>query len=100
MIAHRDVDLPELDRRMQGVFALLFPHDGSDLAGHVAQCLREIQNATPDQWNKWSKSLLSIPGVYDSIASGGPEALLELFRRWIHARSRFTDALKRVPSSG
>ncbi len=93
-------ELPELDRQMQGVFALLFPYDGSDLPAHVAQCLRTVQNATPEQWNKWSQTLLSIPDVYGPMVKGGSQALLALFERWIAARSRFSDALKRVSVSG
>jgi hypothetical protein len=103
------LELPELDRRMQGVFALIFPNDGSDLeyalAANVLGLLRlERAFASPAgpteaqraQWGKMSAALMSVPQVYRAMLAGseldGLRSLLALIARWLYARAKYTHA--------
>jgi NADPH-dependent glutamate synthase beta subunit-like oxidoreductase/NAD(P)H-flavin reductase len=102
-------DLPELDRRMQGVFALAFPNDGADPEKALAESVLTLMHlekayASPegpspeqrDRWTKISNALKSKPDVYGSTLAGseldGIRGLLALADRWTYARAKFTHA--------
>lgn len=97
------LELPELDRRMQGIFVLIFPNDGSDLEYALARdvlSLLELERAfasSPEaraRWQKMSAALMTVPEVYGAMLAGseldGLRGLLELIARWISARALYT----------
>ncbi|MBK7858053.1 MAG: FAD-dependent oxidoreductase [Archangiaceae bacterium] len=100
-------DLPELDRRMQGVFALAFPNDGRDPERALAESVLTLMHlekayASPEgpkpeqreRWEKISTALKTVPAVYGSTLVGteleGIRGLLALADRWTYARAKFT----------
>ncbi len=102
-------ELPELDRRMQGVFALAFPNDGADPEKALAESVLTLMHlekayASPegptqeqrDRWTKISTALKTKADVYGSTLAGseldGIRGLLALADRWTYARAKFTHA--------
>jgi NADPH-dependent glutamate synthase beta subunit-like oxidoreductase/NAD(P)H-flavin reductase len=100
-------ELPELDRRMQGLFGLAFPNDGSDPEAALAESVLTLMQlekayaskegpteAQRERWEKISTALKAVPAVYGSTLAGseleGIRGLLQLCDRWTYARARFS----------
>ncbi len=103
-------ELPELDARMQQLFRLAFPNDGSDperataesvlTLMHLEKAFAAPEGARVEQKDRWAELKLALKGAPEMFGStlagddlSGIRGLLALCDRWTYARAMFTHSL-------